>query len=346
MVLLLAGAVKLSDTAAKELWLEIASQILNAIFTLANVPVHPKRFLGFIRGFSIWKANRAIRQQFVARFLKDHTNRSVSTGSNEDELATELLGMLDYYRCFPEYGRYRTKEQGCLEPSFHKTPSHSCDELSAQSEAQQPTYGGLVHSRQQSSTLPCSCSLPGLKSDANASQDAMGHSNPGCPSRPGFSVDMDQPLNINDPPTPTPEHGIKVDIEEDELHELLAGETHRVVHCAVMPFLPFPLDVSGNVGHSNLEEKQDPVAGSSKEASSSPASPRLERRLERGLSQASLSRVSTRRLSPRIKARTMSMVKEASSSANPRRMTFVYSPSGDSGESGFTNPDQTQRRAP
>ncbi|OAQ28141.1 hypothetical protein K457DRAFT_595246 [Linnemannia elongata AG-77] len=44
LVLLMGNMVKLKDDATQKLWIEIASQVLNGFFTLANVPVNPKRF--------------------------------------------------------------------------------------------------------------------------------------------------------------------------------------------------------------------------------------------------------------------------------------------------------------
>ncbi|KAG0236025.1 hypothetical protein BGX31_004084 [Mortierella sp. GBA43] len=263
LLLLETKAVKLRNNDEKELWVEIASQVLNAIFTLANVPVHPKRFLGFIRGFSIWKKDRVIRQEFVARFLDDHISRNASTGSSKREHVKELLEMFDFYRCFPDYGRYRITEQECPEQGLGKNSSQTRDEES----------------------FPCGTMHPMGNTDGSSS-----------------------------------EHGIEVDIEEDELNELLSQETNRVVHSAVLPFLPFQLDMSGNAGHSSLNEKQDPQAESSKDAHDIPL---IERGLERGSSRASLSRTLTKRSSRRTKARTMSMVRDASSNTNSRRLTFM-----------------------
>ncbi|KAF9362345.1 hypothetical protein BGX34_006361 [Mortierella sp. NVP85] len=312
LVLLLGNAVKLADEATKLLWIEIASQVLNGLFTLANVPVHPKRFIGFVRGFSIWKENRSIRRQFVDRFLKDHVHQNVSAGSSEKELGEELLRMLEYYRCFPEYGRCRTKVQESPDSRRHNSDSF------AQSEEEHSVEGGgLVLSQQQSIALPSSYPSPRLKLSI---------------PDPDFTVASDRPSNEDDG-VPEPEHAMRVDIAEDVLNELLSEETHRVVHCAVLPFLPFPLDVpdmSSNANPSSPDSKRDPLPGSDKETHRSQASPRLERRLERGSSFASLSRVSTRRSSPRTRARTMSMVKESGPSTNSKRLTFLIHENGQS----------------
>ncbi|KAF9950176.1 hypothetical protein BGZ65_006796, partial [Modicella reniformis] len=265
LVLLLANLVKFSDNAIRELWIEIASQVLNGLFTLANVPVHPKRFLGFIRGFSIWREDGAIRQQFVDRFLKDHIDQNTSAESSEKNLTEELLGMLDYYRCFPDYGRYRTKEQGNQGSGFHGTPSQSCGNTPSQPE--------ILHQADTNIVIPGqpSQSLSRATPSRNTSRGIIGDSGSGNPVRTGTIIDVGQ-LSSSDG-VPASENGILVDFAEDELNKLIAEETRRVVHSVVLPFLPFPLDISSNLDSPSLNEHQD-LSASSKGTCSAPVSPR------------------------------------------------------------------------
>ncbi|KAG0252052.1 hypothetical protein BG011_007228 [Mortierella polycephala] len=120
LVLLLGNMVKLSDSATQKLWVEIASQVLNGFFTIANVPVHPKRFLGLVRGLRIWKKDRSIRMRFVATYLGLEATVRTDVATREEQ-ALELLRMLDFYRCFPAYGRHRNQSP------VHITMSQSLD---------------------------------------------------------------------------------------------------------------------------------------------------------------------------------------------------------------------------
>ncbi|KAG0330403.1 hypothetical protein BGZ99_004773 [Dissophora globulifera] len=332
LVLLLGNIIKLGDNDKQKLWIEIASQVLNGLFTLANVPVHPKRFLGFIRGCSIWKEDRTIRQQFTRNFLKDHTDRNLRAGSTKDEDENQLSEMLDFYRCFPEYGRDRLSDT-IRSPTFspNASPLIRYSPLA-------PTVASAVDSKSTAGSQSQSQSMtpntgkpraPGPVDDQNGvGNDSDSALHP--------SVDL-QTTNDNSLLAATRDV-VHVDIAEEDLNDLLAKETQRVAHSVVLPFLPFPLGASGTDNGSNTDSAMnqqlssevavgapDLEMGSAVDSQRSPTSIQYRRVLDRGSSYASLTRTSTKRISPRTRARTMtmSMANEAGSRTGSNRSTFV-----------------------
>ncbi|KAF9353858.1 ATP-dependent DNA helicase Q5 [Mortierella sp. AD094] len=305
LVLLMANIVKLADDATQKLWIEIASQVLNGFFTLANVPVHPKRFLGYIRGLRIWREDNATRQQFLSRFLEDHMEWRADEGLTKEEHAQELLRMLDFYRCFPEYGHSRIIEKFSVGGSQGRIPSsvHPFN----QPESLVPTTASSVASPSKSHSKS---SL-----DLNAAEDQRDASN---------NFESATLLEPSDSIAPTPSEGsMRVGIAEEDLHGLLAEETDRVVQSVVLPFLPFPMGTSNTTlprdrrlsldVEAPIQEME--LSESSSMSQKSPISPQSRRTLDRGSSYASLSKMPTKRTMPRTRARTMSMsiAKEAES---------------------------------
>ncbi|KAF9402298.1 ATP-dependent DNA helicase Q5 [Mortierella sp. AD011] len=298
LVLLMGNMVKLADDSTQKLWIEIASQVLNGFFTLANVPVHPKRFLGYIRGLRIWREDNAIRQHFVSRFLEDHMERRAAEGLTKKEYTQELLSMLDFYRCFPEYGHSRKAEKfdmGGTQDRIHPFNPH---------EHLVPTTVSTVTSALKKSNLDC-----------NAAQGQLASSN---------NFESETLLETSDGVAPTPSEGsVEVDIAEEDLHGLLAEETDRVVQSVVLPFLPFPMDTDSTAFPRDQQPSLDIETPMEEmeldERSFMPqriSVPRHSRRtLSRGSSYASFSKMPTKRTMPRTRARTMSMsiAKEAGS---------------------------------
>ncbi|KAI1315620.1 hypothetical protein EDD11_000572 [Mortierella claussenii] len=303
LVLLMGNLVKLADNATQKLWIEIASQVLNGFFTLANVPVHPKRLLGLVQGYRIWSEDSCIRRQFIDQFLGQ------STGEQKDD----LLRRLDFYRCFPGYGRQRKKESFTLA---------SFDESMASATPVTKVVVSTSRARSRSrSRSSCRSQSRTRSIDWQDAKDASGHLNAvasgDVPILSSTIVGKDKSSSQD---IAASEAAVRVDIAEAELHELLAEETHRVVQSVVLPFMPFPLEASDATVNSNMDTThnrqflsdtdvamQQMEEGAIGALQTSPASPRSQRTLDRGRSFASLSRVPTKRPSPRTRARTTTM---------------------------------------
>ncbi|KAF8932177.1 hypothetical protein BGZ58_007196 [Dissophora ornata] len=312
--------VKLGDDAKQKLWIEIASQVLNGFFTLANVPVHPKRLIGFIRGFGIWRQDKAMRQQFVDQFLKEYEDRNLITGSTKKDRSADLLKMLDFYRCFPEYGRDRQREHphAHFEETFSQIPSpNSCS----------PDRSRVMTSPAANVVVTYSMDRSGAQiEDQNNDADSVRHLHPSVIAESSEEDGL-----------PISEGVVRVDIAEEDLNDLLAMETHRVAQSVVLPFLPFPFGASSTEDEDIDSASRQPLSldtslatrdlerGAGATSQTSPTSPQFRRTIERGSSYASLPRTPTKRISPRTRARTttMSMMKEGSPNSTSKRSTFV-----------------------
>ncbi|KAG0313224.1 hypothetical protein BGZ97_010403 [Linnemannia gamsii] len=349
LVLLMGNMVKLKDEPTQKLWIEIASQVLNGFFTLANVPVHPKRFIGFVRGFRVWRENKAIQQQFLARFSQQDAAIEPPTtetgGSNQDQ---ELLKRLQFYRCFPGYGRERTETGLTSTDRDHYGPPPQFDSQAddmrsrtldrtdtrvvvSRSRSRSKSGARTVDSQKRSLSVDRSRVSSGVDPSASplhpiVGQDTVVHT--GSPS-PSTTTSASPP-----PPSLSPTTRLRVDIAEEELNELLAEETHRVVHSVVLPFLPFPLDVQSNdlsndSAAVNDASGQDTTESMSRLEEGQGAMPLKSRVIQRGASYTALPRSSSssRRISPRTRARTMTMSMAddvpVGSESSPRRPTFV-----------------------
>lgn len=348
LVLLMGNMVKLKDDATQKLWIEIASQVLNGFFTLANVPVHPKRFIGFVRGFRVWREDKSIQQQFLIRFSRqDAAIESATTatgGSNQDE---ELLKRLQFYRCFPGYGRERTGTRlaSIGQDSYGPPPQFDSKADDMRSRTLDRTDASVVVSRSRSRSKSGLRTVDSQRShsveqsrvssgvDPLASpvhpivgQDTSVHTGSPSPS-PSTATSVPPPASLS------PTMRLRVDIAEEELNELLAEETHRVVHSVVLPFLPFPLDVqsddsSNDSATVNNASGQDTTESVSRLEEGQGAMPLKSRVIQRGASYTTLPRSSSsRRISPRTRARTMTMSMAddvpVGSESSPRRPTFV-----------------------
>ncbi|CAO3569479.1 unnamed protein product [Mortierella alpina] len=362
LVLLMGNMVKLQDNATQKLWIEIASQVLNGFFTIANVPVHPKRFLGFIRGTRIWREDNSVRQQFLDKFLAQQPAADAETGRTEKDQTRELLEMLDFYRCFPDYGRDRIEvlpltpipEYSSAEASFRRSRSTS----RAVAKVVVSRSRSRSKSRSQSKVPQSSSETQEMEMMMRNHGSSTNHSNT---LHPAVVVDMEpsamQPETTSTTATDTAtvlqsplvspaEAKIRVDISEDDLNELLSEETHRVVQSIVLPFLPFPLDMptfsddANNVADMVAARGQEaPVQQSAESIAQmeqgsgvlpSHVRPPLTPHggLQRGSSFATLSRMTNKRASPRTRARTMtmSMARDSDTCADPllsKRSTFV-----------------------
>ena len=355
MVLLMSNIVKLKDDATQKLWIEIASQVLNGFFTLANVPVHPKRLIGFVRGVRVWREDKAIQQQYLARFnSRDAGNQeptAATGGSNQEE--EELLKRLQFYRCFPGYGRERTetgtfKGQDSLAPPQFESKadmrSRTLDRAEtrvviSRSRSRSNSRARTVDSRRSvsvdrsrvSSSDPVASPLhPIVGLDGQDSSAHTGSSSPSTETSAATSASL------------SPTMRLRVDIAEEELNELLAEETHRVVHSVVLPFLPFPLDVQSDDSPNDAATANDGTGQDTTESMS-----RLEegqgaialksRVIQRGASYTASSRSSSsRRSTPRTRARTMTMSMAEDipvSNESLRRPTFVIHEDHGSSES-------------
>lgn len=345
LVLLMGNMVKLKDDATQKLWIEIASQVLNGFFTLANVPVNPKRFIGFVRGVRVWREDKAIQQQFLARFSsKDSENQgptAMTGGSNQEE---ELLKRLQFYRCFPGYGRERTETGIFMEQDSLAPPPQFDSKADMRSRTLDREDTRVVVSRSRSRsksrarTVDSQRSLSVDRSRVSISdpvasplhpvvgldgQDSFAHTGSSSPSTTTSAVP---------PASLSPSMRLRVDIAEEELNDLLTEETHRVVHSVVLPFLPFPLDVqsddtSNGAATVNDATGQDTTESMSRLEEGQGAIPLKSRVIQRGASYTALPRSSpSRRISPRTRARTMTMSMADDilvSSESPRRPTFV-----------------------
>ncbi|KAF9122960.1 hypothetical protein BGW39_009375 [Mortierella sp. 14UC] len=338
LVLLMGNMVKLKDDPTQKLWIEIASQVLNGFFTLANVPVHPKRLIGFVRGVRVKREDKAIQQQFLARFSsRDRIDPPTAIGgSNEQEREQELLKRLQFYRCFPGYGRERT-ESGLTsmdQDSYSPPQFDSKADMRSRAMDRTETKVSVSRSRSRSKSERRSVSFDRSRAtnvgvDPSASplhpvigldgQDSTGSS--GSPA----------PSTTTSPASLSPNMKLRVDIAEEELNELLAEETHRVVQSVVLPFLPFPLDVADDASNDtatvNGTTGQDTEESISHLEEGQGSMPLKSRVIQRGASYTTLPRSSSsRRISPRTQSRTitMSMADDhPSSSELPRRPTFV-----------------------
>ncbi|KAF9142541.1 hypothetical protein BG015_000759 [Linnemannia schmuckeri] len=347
LVLLMGNMVKLRDDATQKLWIEIASQVLNGFFTLANVPVHPKRFIGFVRGVSVWREDKAIQQQFIARFSRRNAvvveSPTAPTGeSNQEE--EKLLERLQFYRCFPGYGRERTETVTFMDQDTLVLPqSDSKEDLRSRTldktEARVVVFRSRSRSKSGARTIdPQRRSLSVELSRVSSSDPVAG------PLHPVIGLDgQDSSVHTGSSSpstassaTPTAPSSttmtLRVDIAEEELNDLLTEETHRVVHSVVLPFLPFPLDVqtddsSNDVATVNDATGQDTTESISRLEEGQGAMPLKPRVIQRGASYTALPRTSSsRRISPRTRARTMTMSMADDipvSNESPRRPTFV-----------------------
>ncbi|ORZ21018.1 hypothetical protein BCR41DRAFT_29937 [Lobosporangium transversale] len=344
LVLLMGNLAKLRDDATQKLWIEIASQVLNGFFTLANVPVHPKRFLGLIRGYRIWTEDKKLRNHFVSRFLNGNNDRDGATMSNKNERRKELLRMLDFYFCFPDYGRERQKKLGYLnEGALLPTP------MSAKaSRKSSESFIDRAGPRSKSISNPKSHQVDPYRAyiDYENTRDysAQGTSlESSAPLQHLANADRDKPKHSCDnsvvATSRTPD---QVNITEEFLNLLLAEETHRVVHSVILPFLPTSVNVE--TGENSCSEPLQQlsldtgVASQSMGSRGSPVS-QARRRLDRGSSYTSLSRMSMKRAFSRGRARTMSMTMTTETGV-PR--TFVVHDDDSFGHNKSLTEDQTQ----
>ncbi|KAG0372461.1 hypothetical protein BGX24_000216 [Mortierella sp. AD032] len=343
LVLLMGNMVKLKDDATQKLWIEIASQVLNGFFTLANVPVHPKRFIGFVRGIRVLREDKAVQQQFLARF----SNRSgrdaidlptATAGSNEQEQEQELLKRLRFYRCFPGYGRERIEAGVISMEQDNYTPPQFDSKADMRSRTMDRTETKVVvsrsRSRSKSQRRSMSVDLVSV-SDGDSDPSASGlHPVVGLDGQDSTPASGSPSLSTATSPAPllSPTMRLRVDIAEEELNELLAEETHRVVHSVVLPFLPFPLDVADDSSNDtsstvNGSAGQDTGESMTRLEEGHGSMPIRSRVIQRGASYTALPRSSpSRRISPRTRSRTltMSMADDTPiSSELPRRPTFV-----------------------
>lgn len=343
MVLLMGNIVKLKDDATQKLWIEIASQVLNGFFTLANVPVHPKRFIGFVRGFRVWREDKTIQQQFLARFSsRDAGNQGPTAaigGSNQEE--EELLKRLQFYRSFPGYGRERAETGTFMEQDSLAPPPQfdSTTDMRSRTLDREDTRVVVSRSRARSAhTVDSQRSLSVDRSRVSSSDPVasplhpiVGLDDQDSSARTGSSSPPTAASAA--PPAPlSPTMRLRVDIAEEELNDLLTEETHRVVHSVVLPFLPFPLDVQSDdfpndAATVNDATGQDTTESMGRLEEGQGAMPLKSRVIQRSASYTALPRSSSsRRLSPRSRARTMTMSMSDDipvSSESPRRPTFV-----------------------
>ncbi|KAF9435358.1 hypothetical protein BGZ76_006443 [Entomortierella beljakovae] len=282
--------VKLKDDATQKLWIEIASQVLNGFFTLANVPVHPKRFLGLIHGLRIKRSDNALRKQFLDQFLNQHMESKVAPKVSREDGAKELLDMLDFYRCFSDYGHIRgTKElknQIRSQPTCHSSTIESIPPMTQVDEKR----GNSTENSEDISALHTATG---------------GQSNPINNSDTTFE-------------STNTESSVHVGVTEEAIQELVSEETNRVVNSVVLPFLPFPINTANT--NSTKDEQTPPMQEMEQEndlSDSLPLSTQSRRTVVREMSSSSISRATSKRTIPRTKARTMSMSlsKEGDSSA-------------------------------
>ncbi|KAF9969572.1 NADH dehydrogenase (ubiquinone) complex I, assembly factor 6 [Actinomortierella ambigua] len=242
LVLLLGKAVQFESDAKQKLWIEISSQVINAIFTLAAVPVHPKRFMGLVRAVTIWRRERGLRTQFLSLFLEKHHQTRLAQHERDNphapplrtlkESEKELLDMVDYFNAFPEYGRGRGTKGSSNKISQHGHISKPMD------------------ADPYPAPTPISPSLSYTNTNTNTAVPMNSVPRPG----PRESAPLPTPYNDNrdnahqhpnqQPPPPkrpsvkTRRTTLHVDIPEQALDTILAQETERVVHSVVLPFLP------------------------------------------------------------------------------------------------------------
>ncbi|KAG0084498.1 hypothetical protein BGZ92_009828 [Podila epicladia] len=303
LVLLLGNLVKLKDDATQKIWIEVASQVLNGFFTLANVPVHPKRLLGFVRGFKVWREDKAIRQEFVNTFLKEHIS------SHDQNKEQELLDRLDYYRCFPTYGQDRLQDtivQGT------QRRARSASGADAAVVVARSKSASRSRSRSRSRSLSGSHDPHSVGLYRNIPREDISSDSGNAPTSSTTIGSQQQE-----------EGNVRVDIREEDLNELLTEETERVVHSVVLPFLPFPL--GGPVPADDDFERNNSTSMGVLEQGIARTNSRPRIGPQRG-SSATLSRIAINRTAPRTRARTMtlSMTRDSPSGSVSPSSTFVF----------------------
>ncbi|GJJ76736.1 hypothetical protein EMPS_09095 [Entomortierella parvispora] len=371
LVLLLGNMVKLGTDAKQKLWIEIASQVLNGFFTLANVPVHPKRFLGFVRGCGIWREDKNLKKQFLDKFLTQEdpfqataaadNRRNKDNKELEKERSKELLDRLAFYRCFPDYGKERLANPTVLEeletfeiPSDDKTGGEVSNPSSTGRRPRSASRADATVVVSRSRSRSKSISRPGGRAEDVRRSQSLNRSNSSNPLHPTVVIDMEPTANsqLLSPGTNGSNNSpsaVQVNIAEDDLNDLLAEETHRVVQSVVLPFLPFPLempnfstttDTTTETGTGSAGGKQylplTPIitkrptdstrsSGPFSASLTSPSRSRPPLELTRGASQANLSRISsTKRSMPRTRARTMTMSMASSGDASQRSRFVIH----------------------
>ncbi|KAG0199714.1 hypothetical protein BGX28_007071 [Mortierella sp. GBA30] len=364
LVLLMGNMVKLTDSATQKLWIEIASQVLNGFFTIANVPVHPKRFLGLFRGILIWREDKTLRQLFLDRYL--HIIGTDQSAGHDQNRKQELLRMFDFYRCFPDFGRDRVKATMHTAVNHeHSTDNDSIDRSKSANKDVAKVVVSRSRSRSRSRSKPRSSSVEmpaaSVSWEIGSLDKHCNTTNPANTFHPAVVVDTKPPTDPQDisttysdtqPSLASPsEARIRVDISEDDLNGLLSEETHRVVQSIVLPFLPFPLDMptfsedtSNVVDMDAAHDQQVPLQsdesmhrieqGFGTISVNAAASSTPQKAVQHGSSFAALPRMTSKRASPRTRARTMtmSMARDPDVGSDrrlARRSTFVvhdYSP--------------------
>ncbi|KAG0030470.1 hypothetical protein BGZ81_002651 [Podila clonocystis] len=292
LVLLLGNLVKLKDDATQKIWIEVASQVLNGFFTLANVPVHPKRLLGFVRGFRVWREDMAVRQDFVNTFLKEPPSIAQDTKQ-------ELLDRLDFYRCFPAYGQDRL--QASIVQGTHRH-ARSASRADAAVVVARSKSASRSRSRSRSRSLSGSQDPHTVGLYRNIPGEDISTDSGNTPTS-STTIDSQQQVEGNN---------VRVDIREEDLNELFTEETERVVQSVVLPFLPFPL--GGPAPIDDDFEKNNSTSMDVLEQGIARANSRPRIGPQRG-SSATLSRIAINRTAPRTRARTMtlSMTRESPS---------------------------------
>ncbi|KAG0348684.1 hypothetical protein BG004_004506 [Podila humilis] len=353
LVLLMGNLVKLKDSATQKIWIEVASQVLNGFFTLANVPVHPKRLLGFVRGVKVWREDKAIQQEFLDAFWSQRdantsaspllpstnttttasTSASSSSKVRDHHLRQELLGRLEFYRCFPDYGKERAQNTGhgavtvTTTTGSHPTTRHRrASRADATVVVAASVPRSQSRSRSRSPSLSRSRSQPESRA-ASQAESQQQQQQPTVGMYKSMSLDNCQPSNrvLTHEEHDILQQQLQVGIREEDLNELLTEETERVVHSVVLPFLPFPfggsdtteedtLSSSGGIGDGDsqgnknsdtmMEGLERGLGGLGTNGSTWNSRPRMGP--QRG-SSATLSRIATHRTVPRTRARTMTL---------------------------------------
>lgn len=85
------------------LWIEISSQVLNGFFTLANIPVLPKRAYGLWRNLKIWNLEKRIEKEFLTEFLElDFEGQEQEKAARREELLASLRFYQQFSTCSVE----------------------------------------------------------------------------------------------------------------------------------------------------------------------------------------------------------------------------------------------------
>ncbi|KAF9165640.1 hypothetical protein DFQ26_009652 [Actinomortierella ambigua] len=315
LVLLLSKAVQLKGGSEQQgLWIEICGQTINGIFTLAAVPVHPKRFMGLVRALAIWRREKGIRTQFLSLFLEQHHQARLGQEEHEGVATTtttccrtlkeseeELLEMIDYFNAFPEYGHDRATATAA---AAHDTPTRMDEattiKVSPQGHDGEPTLAPSYTNTNTSTSTPYYSTSPNQEPNEDDSLRQQPSQQQQQQQQQPQATAAAPPSLSRQPTTTT----LQIDIPEQELDNLLAHETQRVVHSCVLSYLPLTPTINPDQGPTLGAFADD---GNATATTTTTTTPTTEPSTPLSLSSSNRTQSNMGRRSTRTRARTRTM---------------------------------------